>query len=403
MKRILIFEYASSGIANASSILTEGFAMLNFAIEEARKADFEAVTLLDPRIARLDLIEDIEVLPYSEDLESFKAALKEVDAALIIAPETDLLLYKLAKMVEKAKIPLLGCTSTGIKAATDKAKTNMLLRKARINVPESQKVAFKYTEKKLKGIKYPAVFKPLDGVGSAGISIVKEEEEVNAAISKVRSETNLEHFLAEDYIEGKHASAGVLCTSNGTAPVTLNAQKIMFGESGLRYMGNSTPLHHDLEQEAKQAAEKAVLSIRGLRGYAGVDMVLTQEKAYVIEINPRLTTSCLIAGKVAGINIVRAICDAGLEQKLPPKIWEKGFAAIERVTSPGKMFVSEELAMAIWRIEGVASPPLAINEHINKGETLAFISKYGESESSVSGAMASIKQKIYKLLESGKC
>ncbi len=402
MKRILIFEYASSGIAGAgaSSLLTEGFAMLNFAIREARESNFEAVTLLDPRIAKLELIPEVEV-----EL-NFNAALKQVDGVLIIAPETDLILYKLAKEVEKARIPLLGCTSMGIKIAGDKAKTNELLKSKNINTPDFKKIAFQLAEKRLKdiiNIKYPFIIKPVDGVGASGISIARKKTELKAAINKAKQETKLKYFLAEEYIKGKHASAGVICDSNNRGVVlTLNSQKII-GNGGLKYLGNSAPLHHTLEQEAKEAARRAVLSIPGLRGYAGVDMILTEDKVYIVEINPRLTTSCIIAGKVAGINIVKAICEAVFEGKLPERIEEKGFAAIERITSPCKIFITEEIVKAIWSLKGIASPPLAINEYINKGETLAFISFFGRSKRSVASALAAARKGIYRILKEGKC
>lgn len=404
MKRLLIFEYASSGIAGAGSILTEGFAMLNFALEETRRANFQAVAVLDPRIAKLGIVEEgVEVL---SDSGAFKAALGEVDAALIIAPETDLILCNLAREVEKAKIPLLGCTARGIKTATNKAKTIELLGETQVNTPESQKIAFSRSiesaEKKLR-FKYPIVIKPIDGVGSAGISIVRGKAEIRDAISKARQESKLEHFLVEKYIEGEHASAGVICTSDGAVPVTLNSQKIAFEEKGLKYMGNSTPLHHALEPKAKESAAEAVLSIKGLRGYAGVDMVLTEDKVYIIEINPRLTTSCIIAGKVAGMNIIKAICEAVLDRKLPGRIKEKGFAAIERIASPREIFVSEELARTIWSLDGVVSPPLAINEYIKKGETLAFISSYDKSKSKVAKAMALAREEIYRIIGVEKC
>lgn len=392
MKRILIFEYASSGLAGPSSLLTEGFAMLNFAIQEAKEANFEAITVLDPRIAKLELI-DIE-------FRDFKAALKEVDGVLIIAPETDLILYKLAREVEKARLPLLGCTSKGIYIAGDKAKTKELLRSKNIFTPDSQKIAFE--SKKEIGIEYPLVIKPLDGVGASGISIARGRAEVEAAISKVKQETKLKYFLAEEYIKGKHASASVICNMNNGVVLTLNSQKIVENE-GLKYFGNSAPLHHPLEREAKEAARKAILSIPGLRGYAGVDLVLTEDKVYIVEINPRLTTSCIIAGKVAGINIVKAVIEAVLDGKLPERIMQKGFAAIERIITPRRIFISEELAKAIWSLKGVVSPPLAINEYLNEGETLAFICSHGRDEKRVAAALTAAKKGIYHILKEEEC
>ena len=58
-------------------------------------------------------------------------------------------------------------------------------------------------------------------------------------------------------------------------------------------------------------------ALPGLRGYIGVDVILTESEAVVIEVNPRLTTSYLgvraaLAWRRGGANIaglVIAACD----------------------------------------------------------------------------------------------
>ncbi|MBS7633086.1 ATP-grasp domain-containing protein, partial [Candidatus Bathyarchaeota archaeon] len=56
-------------------------------------------------------------------------------------------------------------------------------------------------------------------------------------------------------------------------------------------------------------AEKAVSIFKGFRGYLGIDVVLAKDKAYLIEINPRLTTSYVGLRKVIGYNPAQAIIE----------------------------------------------------------------------------------------------
>ena len=59
------------------------------------------------------------------------------------------------------------------------------------------------------------------------------------------------------------------------------------------YRGGTTPLDHPLARLGVEAALRTCEAIPGLRGYIGVDLVLTQSEAVVIEVNPRLTTAYL--------------------------------------------------------------------------------------------------------------
>ncbi|NIV10374.1 MAG: ATP-grasp domain-containing protein, partial [Aliifodinibius sp.] len=64
--------------------------------------------------------------------------------------------------------------------------------------------------------------------------------------------------------------------------------------------------HHPLLEEALETAQRTVELLRGLRGYVGVDMVLTNDEPVVVEVNPRLTTSYIGLRKVINFNLAQA-------------------------------------------------------------------------------------------------
>ena len=88
------------------------------------------------------------------------------------------------------------------------------------------------------------------------------------------------------------------------------------------YRGGTTPLDHPLAKRAGEEAVRACEAISGLRGYVGVDLVITKSEAVVIEVNPRLTTAYLgvrsaLAENVAAMAI--AACAGRLPEPSPAR------------------------------------------------------------------------------------
>src|SRR5205814_2207727 len=98
-----------------------------------------------------------------------------------------------------------------------------------------------------------------------------------------------------------------------------------------RYLGGSAPLAPSLASRAQRIACTAVQMIAGLHGYVGVDVVLGDaadgSADWVIEINPRLTTSyvglrALARGNLAGV-LLRVVSGG----TLPELGWHEGTVA----------------------------------------------------------------------------
>ncbi len=48
-------------------------------------------------------------------------------------------------------------------------------------------------------------------------------------------------------------------------------------------------------------AERVVEAFPGLKGYIGIDFVLTEHKAFIVDVNPRLTTSYVGLREISGL------------------------------------------------------------------------------------------------------
>jgi predicted ATP-grasp superfamily ATP-dependent carboligase len=112
-------------------------------------------------------------------------------------------------------------------------------------------------------------------------------------------------------------------------PISLNRQLVEPGKP-FRYAGSQVPFSHREENAALDLACQAVSSIPGLNGYVGVDLVIAEDKPYLIEINPRITTSYIGLRQVAQTNLAKAIWEACRDGALPDSIPLAGQVVIRK-------------------------------------------------------------------------
>ena len=111
------------------------------------------------------------------------------------------------------------------------------------------------------------------------------------------------------YVAGTPASVSLLANGRDAVALAVNAQWITMSR-GVSYRGGRTPLEHPFTAAAVAAALRACAVFPGLRGYVGVDLVLSDDGAVVIEVNPRVTTAYLGVRAVLDENIAQLAIDA---------------------------------------------------------------------------------------------
>jgi len=293
---------------------------------QAVLADFRAwgavhtVTTLDRRLdgTRLPADRIITLRPGEEEYEqSLLGLVTKSDAALIIAPESGGILARLSALVERTGVPLLGAGSAAVAIAADKWACYRRFVQAALPTPPTWLVSSTGAPAVAKRVGFPLVIKPVDGVGCEGVGLVTDVPSLGLALEHSTFEGD--GFLLQRYVAGTHASVSLLVTARGTLPLSLNEQMIAVGERFV-YHGGTVPLQHPQRARALDVARQAVSLIPGLRGYVGVDLVLTDAESYLIEINPRLTTSYVGLRQVINFNLAEAIWLACQRNHLPPKV-----------------------------------------------------------------------------------
>jgi tyramine---L-glutamate ligase len=354
-KVVLVYEFFTGGGFPEGELpgglAAEALGMLWALLADFRRwGEVRTVTALDSRFEEripglnrkfLPAAEVVCMLP-GEHEEAYLSLLKRCDAALIVAPETNGILAKLTTQAEVAGIPLLCSSASAASHAGDKARCSIsLFPQANLPAPKTNLVSFVDTPRAAEEMGCPLVIKPIDGAGSEGVYRIDRLSDLRTALPMIRRLTSHEHILLQSLVNGIHASVSFLVAKDGCLPLSLNRQLI---EAGLQfqYLGSQVPFHHPAGELALKLACKAVSLIPGLNGYVGVDLVLGDDNAQLIEINPRLTTSYIGLRQVARINLAQAIWNACRHGILPAHVPLTGQVIIKKDDSstwglsPGK-------------------------------------------------------------------
>jgi predicted ATP-grasp superfamily ATP-dependent carboligase len=292
--RIFLYEHLTGGgtLATggeaAASLLTEGLAMLRaIGSDLGQVPGVELRLLADHRLNPAHFPERPNLVSDGVEWQSaFAAEAKAADGVLLIAPETGGMLHDLARHVEMLGGGLLSPSAAFIAIAGDKQRTADLLASAGVPTPPG---VLWHAGEPPRGVKFPAILKPVDGCGSQDVRLLASSGELPRPTGTWRLET---------YQPGLPASVAVLC-GPGQQRIALPACSQRLTTDGkFTYRGGETPLPAELDARARRLALQGVAAIASAappRGYVGVDLVLGKNsfgrEDFVIEVNPRFTTS----------------------------------------------------------------------------------------------------------------
>jgi predicted ATP-grasp superfamily ATP-dependent carboligase len=327
--RILVHEFVSGGgLAGrdvAASLAREGLAMLTALIADLTAIHrHQIVTTVDPRFA-LPTPPGVEVVtlsPGSEGSATLDALIASADAVWLVAPETNRCLERLAVRVERRGRILLGSGATAIRRASDKAR--LPRRLARHGVPHPKTRVLRPGAdwgKAAREVGYPLIVKPARGAGCIGVCLARNVRELRDALDIAGRANGRESLLLQRDVSGTAASVSRLTNGRRAVALTVNAQSVR-AATPFSYRGGKTPFDHPLAGKAVEIALRTCQALPGLRGYIGVDLVLTGSEAVVIEVNPRLTTAYLgvrsaLGGNIGDVGNVAAMALAACAGTLP--------------------------------------------------------------------------------------
>jgi predicted ATP-grasp superfamily ATP-dependent carboligase len=344
--KILVHEFASGG-GFAGRDVPPTLAREGAAIRAALIADLAAlgrhaiVTTTDMRFP-LAAPAGVEVVPVRAGQPALSDTLIEAaDAVWLVAPEIGGCLERIAARVERKGKRLLGPGAAAIRRASDKA--GLSRRFARRDVPHPVTRVLRPgadAAAEARTIGFPVVVKPGRGAGCSGVCLARTWRNLRKAIDVAGRARAGGSVLLQRYVPGTAASVSLLSDGRRSVALSVNAQSVR-ASNRFSYHGGRTPFDHPLAARAIDVSVRACSALSGLRGYIGVDLVLTESEAIVIEVNPRLTTAYLgvrsaLSGDAGnGANIaamIIAACDGDLPV-VPPALRRVRFTSAGRIVA----------------------------------------------------------------------
>ncbi|WP_238524361.1 ATP-grasp domain-containing protein [Methylotenera mobilis] len=304
------------------SLVNEGSLMRDALLRNLTEmSQFEIVTLHDARLTPSPLANHSIAVESGQFNRIFAETLPSVELVWLIAPESNGVLLELSELCyashDKGAL-FLGCGFDATLIGTSKTLCFEALRDANIyTLPVyagEDLVAGKCEQLSTEHVS-TWVAKPEDGAGCEGINLF---DSIDDLTHWVKQGERYLTYLAQPYQAGVAASFSMLCRNGKAWLLSCNEQHITrdgnhFKLSGITINGMSA-----YWQRFETIARKVAKMLPDALGYVGVDVIVDTEhdhKIYVIEINPRLTTSYVGLEQALDYNPAKLIMDCVLTDK----------------------------------------------------------------------------------------
>ena len=322
---ILLFEYFTASGKKDKCIISEAEALIFSLLDDLK--DYNVTIVLNKSYK--GIVNDYKnVMPVfiDEDLISWlKKNVANFKKAIFIAAENNNNLYNITKILEENNVEIYNSSSEACFNSSDKFVSYEMLYKI---VPQPRTFKLKidkvgywkralenlyekwHLEKPLDDLKL--IIKPLVGVDCENIKIINNIDDLDYNLEEIFPPDS--KVIVQEFIEGIDVSVSLLCDGENAIPISLNKQIVdLSGDVGT-YLGGQIPFESEFRDLAFKTAIRSVEAIGGLKGFVGVDLLISKDKkdiedVYVLEINSRFTTPYVGLKKIVNINIGASIID----------------------------------------------------------------------------------------------
>ena len=305
--RILVFEYITGGGFNKralpDSLASEGELMLNALLDNLSRLNrgnlnsLKIIVMLDWRlnglVSAINGINTVIIRPEHDVSAEFSRLVKKCDLVWPIAPEFDDILQTLCQTVESLGKLLLTSPATAVAIAANKFKTFELLNLHHIDAVPTRMLDDAYS---------PGVWmvKPVNGAGCADSYVISNQQDFEQVAAQKGQ------YIIQPHLQGATTSLSCLFKQGSGWLVSANLQH--FELINRQYhLADIVVNYHPDHGLYRQLINKIAQALPELWGYVGIDLIEMQGQPWVLEINPRLTTSVVGIFAALGINIAEAV------------------------------------------------------------------------------------------------
>lgn len=296
---VLITEYFLSTYSPHSygnQFLAEAYGMVMTLSDSLARAGVNIVLTVSKHLIDFVKYKDI-VIVNDEDryLETLDLLKDQVDYVIAIAPPVELVV--IADIVGDK---LLGPSINAIKKLSNKYTATTTLRECGLEVPETI-ICRNSSECYFNDLlRQPVVIKPSMSAGAEYTYVAKDVDEARKLIDFVSRQDPNGYAVIQKYIEGVHGSISAIFSSNTLQIFSLNLQLVGSENGKIVYYGNILPIIRSKPRisQALEIIRRLSSCLGDLNGYIGLDVVWNDNGMYIIEVNPRFTTSGVGMAKI---------------------------------------------------------------------------------------------------------
>ncbi len=308
------------------SLALEGDLMVSALLDDLLAVPgIELLALRDARLARPPLQQATTPMHWVNLATSdnfnlvWQAQLAASDAAWPIAPESGGVLEHLCQDVLDAGKSLPSSPPAAVRLAASKSATAEHLARRGIAVVPTYPLAWP------GAWPLPCVVKPDQGAGCGDTRILR----TRVALEKARSVLRARDYVVQPLVEGEALSLSILFHAGEARLLSCNRQYVV--ESGGRFIFKGCLVNAFVDAHGiyQALANRIAQAVPGLWGYAGIDLMLTEQGPVVLEINPRLTTCYAGLRKALGVNPASCVLALLQGEKLGEPLDWKDSTAVE--------------------------------------------------------------------------
>ncbi|MEM2628050.1 MAG: ATP-grasp domain-containing protein [Ignisphaera sp.] len=292
MPSILITEYFVSTFnpyISEHNLLAEACGMVISLIKTFRASSTNIMVTVSRYLANTikKIFANVDIVVIDEDkyLDEVELLKDLVDFVVAIAPPTHLV-----AIAEIVKNKFLGPSFNIVKSLSNKYDSLVILRKCGIDVPRTL-ICSNSNECKIRELDPPVVVKPSMMAGSECVYIINDLNKCKKYVDMAIKCDPTRRAVIQEYIPGFHGSISAIFHDGVPRLTSLNLQLISIDDNKVRFYGNILPLRSTRHVYWTLDVINKMMCLSELKGYIGLDVVWNDSGMYVVEVNPRFTTS----------------------------------------------------------------------------------------------------------------
>ena len=212
-----------------------------------------------------------------------------------------------ATLVQKAKIEFIGPSDKTLESLGDKAKAKALAKK--LKIPTAKSYIGKDALTEAKKIGFPLLLKAVMGGGGRGMRKVESESEFNTLLEEVKNESKRLYdntdICIEEFIEDpRHIEIQIVADKLGNivhlferdCSIQRRYQKVV----------EFCPAYSVKEEVLEKLYAYAIKICKEskLHNLATVEFLVSKDKIYFLEVNPRIQVEHTVTEEVTGLDLI---------------------------------------------------------------------------------------------------